>query len=1085
MQLAYHQALGLWRNATTCRPASRRPLRCRAAAAKDEDEAAKVKSARLARILRQYDKQDPDSQKAELQEYMYRRREWVGGDDPEASRMRRASTGTRATPDPGADLREINRYFPERPVGNTVKRVPNYGLHGKGELQWWALFVKAGQEKKVAEGLTKYMSELPPLDPLEEGGEPRERVVETRYPKKSLKVWNPKTGKMGTKVLRYPSTYAEVLVGGLNGGWVLLRTVMDFEAHQRIVNHPAFCYFLHCDQVTDRQGVYRKDFRKHDFPKPCPPEVLEEVDQWEADLRPVLESTVKDILETHEEAEGRGKGPQAYGEDSWQDPNAFAEAQAAEAAGQDRAAAERRPFGGDRTGGFGPSGGRGRGRGGRERFQDARGGEQERGGGGGGGWYEGGAGSGFGGGYERPGQQQGVFAASGGEGRSQTGWEPRERRPYNAGGRFGDRDGDRGGRFGGGGGRFEGGRGRFDGGRGRRSEYGGGGLEQRDTGSSFDGGRGRRSEYGGGGLEQRDTGSSFDGGRGRRSEYGGGGLEQRDTGSSFDGGRGRRSEYGGGGLEQRDTGSSFEPRVEGREGWQDRSGGRSFERRGGADGGEGQGWQPRSGGRQFEERCSSPSFGGGRGGGERREYGGGRGRGERREFGGRGRGGERRQGGRQEQGNDWSSKGWFEGDAGASGASPGAGAGAGMDSPWGPADDLPVAASTGSGTFSGWVDSAADAFDFGSPAAAAPAANPAGSNWSWGEALGQQPAAAAAAAPPAEQPPAATGPAVGTPGGFSAADAAGMWDEQPAADLGWGAAPAAPGGDSVAYGIPQQRGSGEWRPRGADDSGGGRGGRGGRFGDRGSDRGGRFGGRGGRGGGGGAERSDRRGGERRGGGGDRFADRERRGGRDGGAASGAWYEGGDSGSSAAAGASPAADLSWWDNPGASDDTGFAGMYKGSAEWERGEEARSSSSRRRSDRSAEPSGGAGDSPSPSATASSGAGGGGEDAWWVKPEGEPVARGGGGGGNGGGGGSGGASAADAAAAAAFTPGQAVAVTAGNFRDFEGTVVASEGGRVTTELDIFGKRTRVELSPSEVVPASSDGKGDSGGGSGAGNA
>lgn len=158
MQLAHHQALGLWRNATTCRPASRRPLRCRAAAAKDEDEAAKVKSARLARILRQYDKQgaaaaaamapspgsvlmaamqgydarlalyltgfrllhaDPDSQKADLQEYMYRRREWVGGDDPEASRMRRASTGTRATPDPGADLREINRYFPERPVGNT------------------------------------------------------------------------------------------------------------------------------------------------------------------------------------------------------------------------------------------------------------------------------------------------------------------------------------------------------------------------------------------------------------------------------------------------------------------------------------------------------------------------------------------------------------------------------------------------------------------------------------------------------------------------------------------------------------------------------------------------------------------------------------------------------------------------------------------------------------------------------------------------------------------------------------------------------------------------------------------------------
>lgn len=49
--------------------------------------------------------------------------------------------------------------------------------------------------------------------------------------------------------------------------------------------------------------------------------------------------------------------------------------------------------------------------------------------------------------------------------------------------------------------------------------------------------------------------------------------------------------------------------------------------------------------------------------------------------------------------------------------------------------------------------------------------------------------------------------------------------------------------------------------------------------------------------------------------------------------------------------------------------------------------------------------------------------------------------------------------------------VAVTGGNFRDFEGTVVAAEGGRVTAELDIFGKRTRVELSPSDISPAGAD--------------
>ena len=50
----------------------------------------------------------------------------------------------------------------------------------------------------------------------------------------------------------------------------------------------------------------------------------------------------------------------------------------------------------------------------------------------------------------------------------------------------------------------------------------------------------------------------------------------------------------------------------------------------------------------------------------------------------------------------------------------------------------------------------------------------------------------------------------------------------------------------------------------------------------------------------------------------------------------------------------------------------------------------------------------------------------------------------------------------------PNRQVAVTGGNFRDFEGTVVAAEGGRVTAELDIFGKKTRVELSPGEVTRA-----------------
>lgn len=44
----------------------------------------------------------------------------------------------------------------------------------------------------------------------------------------------------------------------------------------------------------------------------------------------------------------------------------------------------------------------------------------------------------------------------------------------------------------------------------------------------------------------------------------------------------------------------------------------------------------------------------------------------------------------------------------------------------------------------------------------------------------------------------------------------------------------------------------------------------------------------------------------------------------------------------------------------------------------------------------------------------------------------------------------------------------MTGGNFRDFEGTVVKAAGGRVAAELDIFGRKTRVELSPGDLAPA-----------------
>ena len=47
--------------------------------------------------------------------------------------------------------------------------------------------------QQVCEALERSVETLlPPLEPAEEGGAPRQRTIETWAPKKVLKVWNPK-----------------------------------------------------------------------------------------------------------------------------------------------------------------------------------------------------------------------------------------------------------------------------------------------------------------------------------------------------------------------------------------------------------------------------------------------------------------------------------------------------------------------------------------------------------------------------------------------------------------------------------------------------------------------------------------------------------------------------------------------------------------------------------------------------------------------------------------------------------------------------------------------------------------------------
>lgn len=97
-----------------------------------------------------------------------------------------------------------------------------------------------------------------------------------------------------------------------------------------------------------------------------------------------------------------------------------------------------------------------------------------------------------------------------------------------------------------------------------------------------------------------------------------------------------------------------------------------------------------------------------------------------------------------------------------------------------------------------------------------------------------------------------------------------------------------------------------------------------------------------------------------------------------------------------------------------DGDGFAGVYSGSADWE--QQGEGSGSQPRAGRGRREG-------SPSASSEG------------RGQGEEAPR-------------------DDSGSSAFQPGQEVVVKGGSFADFEGKVVAAEGGRLTAELDIFGK-------------------------------
>jgi hypothetical protein len=110
------------------------------------------------------------------------------------------------------------KYFTPDPVTQVMQ--PNTGVHGKGRMQWWALWVTPGREKQVSDALMRMISSLPELESAQhELTTTSSRDIECWAPTKKIKAWSLKSGKMGAKTLKYGDNGT--------GGVLLIRTILD------------------------------------------------------------------------------------------------------------------------------------------------------------------------------------------------------------------------------------------------------------------------------------------------------------------------------------------------------------------------------------------------------------------------------------------------------------------------------------------------------------------------------------------------------------------------------------------------------------------------------------------------------------------------------------------------------------------------------------------------------------------------------------------------------------------------------------------------------------------------------------------
>ena len=225
---------------------------------------------RLSRILQNY--QNLESQQAEL----------------EASKAARAAApkghnGRPLTPTAkyiagsAVAMEKKSRYIGINPQTNLEE--PNVGVHGHNRPHWWALRVNPGRGKQVADAIQRLLPFLPPLRTSSkssaQGGEgvelEQERACECWIPLKVVPAWNPKTGKVGKKTMRYEE-----------GEILFIKTVLDREFVQMLKGN------INVLGWSDREV-----FEGNEYPRPATMAYIQEVKAWEKEGVDATEDDVR------------------------------------------------------------------------------------------------------------------------------------------------------------------------------------------------------------------------------------------------------------------------------------------------------------------------------------------------------------------------------------------------------------------------------------------------------------------------------------------------------------------------------------------------------------------------------------------------------------------------------------------------------------------------------------------------------------------------------------------------------------------------------------------------------------------------